>query len=98
MYSVKLTAPVTFKVPFTLRLLLKDASPSRINFWFIDTSPVLVIVIRFSPSVKNCNWSLSSLAAVSALINVSPSTSIIPPSEPHAFPAPKPSNWLVSVL
>ena len=63
---------------------------SEFNFksWFILMSPLFPIIILWLPSVKNCNWSLSSLAAVSALIYVSWSTSMTPPKEPQAFPAP----------
>ena len=42
--------------------------------------------------MKNLNLSSSLLAETSALIYVSPSTSFTPPNEPHASPAPKPSN------
>ena len=63
---------------------------SEFNFksWFILMSPLFPIIILCVPAVKNCNWSLSSLAAVSALIYVSWSTSITPPKEPQASPAP----------
>ena len=42
--------------------------------------------------VKNSSESSSCPAADSALINVSPSTSFTPPRDPHALPAPYPSN------
>ena len=53
--------------------------------------------LTLSP-VRNSSESLSSPAVVSALMNVSPSTSFTPPSDPQAFPAPYPSNWDSDVL
>ena len=60
--------------------------------------PQASITILSEPAVKNFNSSLSSPAAVSADTNVSWSTSVTPPKEPQAPPAPYPSNWLVSAL
>ena len=97
-------APVTFTVlsntvaPDTSNVLANFAAPWSDKSWFIDTSPLSLTLILSTPAVKKRNSLLLSPAAVSAVILVSWSTSITPPREPQACPAPKPSNWSVVVL
>ena len=56
------------------------------------TLPLESIETLAVPAVKNSSESSSCPAADSARISVSPSTSFTPPRDPHALPAPYPSN------